>query len=143
MKRTQMVTRVKLDLGRNNDYILLGLVSSEPDYKLSFSLNKKLGISLRNISAINLTAEDLTFSRFSNNNATDDLIYTLISNRSGKAYLLNKLKNIDYLLQIQVSQNDFDNERLTAELREIESVTAVFRIDTGTLKDKNLHYLSE
>ena len=51
MKRTQKVTRVKLDIDQNNDYILLGLVSSEPDYKLSLSLNKKLGISLKNISA--------------------------------------------------------------------------------------------
>jgi hypothetical protein len=143
MKRTQKVTRVKLDIGGNNDYILLGLVSSEPDYKLSFSLNKKLGISLRNISAIKLTDAELSFSRFSDNSAADDLTYTLISNRSGKAHLINKLKNIDYLLQIRVSQDDSDNEWLTVKLREIETITAVFRIDTGTIKDKNLHYLSE
>ena len=30
---------------------------------------------------------------------------------------------------------------ITASLREIESVNAVFNIDMNTFKDKNLHYL--
>ncbi len=52
MKSTQKVTRVKLNIEQNNDYILLGLVSTEPDYKLSLSLNKKFRISLKTISPV-------------------------------------------------------------------------------------------
>jgi hypothetical protein len=146
MKSTLKVTRVKLDIEQNNDYILLGLVSAEPDYKLSLSVNKKFRISLKTISQLKLPLvnnSELTFSRFSNNDDHTDLKMTLISNRSDKSYLLNKLKNIDYLLQIQNSETDINLNEITSSLREIDAVTAVFNIDLNTIKDKNLHYLTQ
>ena len=144
MKSTQKVTRVKLNIEQNNDYILLGLVSAEPDYKLSLTLNKKFRISLKNISPLKLPGDDrseLAFSRFSNNDDQEDLMFSLISNRTGKFFLLNKLKNIDYLLQIQVSEKAVNLNKITSGLREIDTVTAVFKIDLNKIKDKNLHYL--
>jgi hypothetical protein len=146
MKSTQKVTRVKLNIEQNNDYILLGLVSSEPDYKLSLSLNKKFRISLKNIIPLKLTGDtksELAFSRFSNNDDPTDLMFSLISNRTGKNFLLNKLKNIDYLLQIQISEKEVNLNNITSSLREIDTVTAVFNIDLNTIKDKNLHYLTQ
>ena len=146
MKSTQKVTRVKLNIEQNNDYILLGLVSSEPDYKLSLSLNKKFRISLKNIIPLKLTGDtksELAFSRFSNNDDPTDLMFSLISNRTGKNFLLIKLKNIDYLLQIQISEKEVNLNNITSSLREIDTVTAVFNIDLNTIKDKNLHYLTQ
>ena len=146
MIKTPKVTRVKLNIEQNNDYILLGLVSAEPDYKLSLSLNKKFGISLKNISPLSLIGNekvDITFSRFSNNDDHLDLMFNLISNRSGKIYLLSKLKNIDYILQIQISEKEADINNITSRLREVDTVTLVFNIDINTIKDKNLHYLTQ
>jgi len=146
MKSTQKVTRVKLNIDQKNDYILLGLVSSEPDYKLSLSLNKKFRISLKNISPLRVTGDnesELTFSRFSNNDNLTDLVFILVSNRSGKNFLLNKLKNIDYLFQIQNSNNEVNLKNIVSNLREIDTVTAVFNIDINTIKDKNLQYLTQ
>jgi len=144
MKSTQKVTRVKLNIEQNNYYILLGLVSAEPDYKLSLTLNKKFGIFLKNIPSLRLSGNSNTeviFSRYSNNADNEDFVIELVSNRSGKNYLLNKLKNIDYLLQIQISENEADINNVTSRLREIDTITAVFNIDINTIKDKNLHYL--
>jgi hypothetical protein len=146
MKSTQKITRLKLNVEQNNDYILLGIVSAEPDYKLSLSLNKKFRISLKNITPLKLTGEnksELSFSRFSNNDDPSDLKINLISNRSGKNFLLNKLKNIDYLLQIQTSENDVDFNFINLNLREIDTITAIFNIDINTIKDKNLHHLTQ
>jgi len=146
MKSTQKVTRVKLNIEQNNDYILLGLVSSEPDYKLSLSLNKKFGISLKNIAPLKITDDfksELAFSRFSNNDDSTDLTFSLISNRSGKSFLLNKLKNIDYLLQINISEKEISTNQITSSLREIDTINAVFNINISTIKDKNLHYLTQ
>jgi len=145
MKSSQKVTRVKLDIDQDNDYILLGIVSAEPDYKLSLALNKKFRISLRNISPLRITGEkesEMTFSRFSNIDDRTDLIFVLVSNRSGKSYLLNKLKNIDYLLQIQISIKEVNLNLITSYLREIDSINAIFKVDISTIKDKNLHYLT-
>jgi hypothetical protein len=146
MKSTQKVTRVKLNNDQNNEFILLGLVSAEPDYKLSLSLNKKFRISLKSISPLRLSTEDKSeyiFSRFSNNDDRTDLIFVLVSNRYDKNYLLSKLKNIDYLLQIQISEKEVNLNLITSYLREIDTITAVFNINMNTLKDKNLHYLTQ
>jgi hypothetical protein len=139
MKKTK-VTRLKLDVDHGNDFVLLGLVSSEPDYKLSLSLNKSLGISLKNVQGIKPDDQEHLFSRFSSG-TSGDIVFSLISNRSGKSHLLNKLKNIDFLMQIQDYENENDIEKITAELRKIEGITGVFAIDIDNLKDKNLSYL--
>ncbi len=143
MKSAQKVTRVKLNIEQNSDYILLGIVTAEPDYKLSLSLNRKFGISLKNILPLKFAEEDLAFSRFSNSSEHENVNFNLISNRSGKIFLLNKLKNIDYLLQITDPENEVDLNKITSLLREVETINAVFNIDINTLKDKNLHYLSQ
>jgi hypothetical protein len=143
MKSSQKITRVKLNIDQNTDYILIGIVTTEPDYKISLALNKKFGISLRNISPLKFSEEDLAFSRFSNSSEHENVTYNLISNRSGKNFFLNKLKNIDYLLQISDPETEIDLNTITSALREVETINAVFNIDINTLKDKNLHYLTQ
>lgn len=145
MQESQRVKKVQLKINRINDFHLLGIVTTEPDYKLSLTLNSKFRISLKNVSPVevkDVKQADLTFSRFSDTNCSLGLIFNLISNRSGKHFLLKKLKNIDYILQIHDTENTNNISLITDSLREIESVNAVFSIDTITLKDKNLHYLT-
>jgi ribosomal protein S11 len=144
MKNTQKITRVQLKISHDEEVVMVGLVSSEPDYKLSLILNKKFRISLKNISPITISDADgneLIFSRFSDANGTPDVIFNLISNRSGKNFLLKKLKNIDYIFQVPGPDRENNIDLLISTLKEIDSITAVFHINTNTIKDKNLHYL--
>lgn len=144
MKDTRKVTRVKLQIDQVNDFLLFGLVSSEPDYKLSLSLNKKFSISLRNSQPVKLTAEngsELIFSRFSDTSGAPDRTFNLVSNRSGKNFLVRKLKNIDYILYVHDPENEDELTRMTTRLREIQTITAVFNIEIDTIKDKNLHFV--
>jgi hypothetical protein len=142
MKKPQKITRVKLQIEDTNDFILLGLVSSEPDYKLSLALNKKLSISLKNISPTMINGENgnnLLFSRFSDSGESPDRIFNLISNRCGKYFLIKKLRNIDYIFQIHDPENRNIVSEITSSLREIDTITAVFNIDIDSIKDKNLN----
>jgi hypothetical protein len=142
MKKTRKVTRVKLHIEQINDFILLGLVSSEPDYKLSLALNNKFGISLKNISPIKTSDEtgtELLFSKFSDSGHSPDRLFNLVSNRSGKHFLIKKLRNVDYIFHIHDLDNESDINRIIAGLREITNITAVFNIDTDSIKDKNLN----
>ena len=144
MKDTRKVTRVKLQIDQVNDFLLLGVVSSEPDYRLSLSLNNKFGISLKNSEPIKLPADDgseLIFSRFSDTSGTPDRTYNLVSNRCGKSFLVRKLKNVDYILYIHDTEDEDRLNYITTKLREVQAVTAVFNIEIDVIRDKNLHFV--
>lgn len=144
MKSRQKVTRVQLNITANEEFSLLGIVTSEPDYKLSLLLNRKLKIALKSTQPVEFKSEsgtDLHFSKFSDLSGTPDLVYNLFSNKSGKESLIKKLNNIDFFLQIHSSENVLDSEAITASLRKIESITAVFILNPSSIKHKNLHYL--
>ena len=145
MKSAQKITRVQLKINQEDEIFLLGIVSAEPDYKLSLSINKKFRISLKNISPIKITDDagyELVFSRFSDISGSPGIMYTLISNRSSKYFLLKKLKNVDYIFLLHTSEDESDTDRISSAVREIESVNAVFIVDIKSLKDKKLQYLT-
>ena len=144
MKNRQKITRVQLQVEADEDYILLGVVSSEPDYKLSLSINRKLNLSLQHKSPVELIDDKGVlhqFSRFRGNSGLTGNIYNLISNKSGRSFFLKRLNKIDYLFLIYSPENDYDIDNITNTLRSVESITAVFPLESGELKDKNLQYL--
>jgi hypothetical protein len=144
MKTTPKIKRVQLRINQNDESGFLGIVSSEPDYKLSLALNKKLKISLKNTSPVIINDEpdnEMTFSRFSDSSASQNLIYDLTSNRSGKNYLIRKLKNIDYIFRIHDPDNEININQVISTLRDAECITAVFIIDPVSIKDRNLNHL--
>jgi len=145
MKTTSKITRVQLQINQDYQSVLIGIVSTEPDYKLSLLLNKKLKMSLKSGSPIILPGEsdsDIAFSRFSDSRSLPGIVYELISNRNGKSFLLKKLKNVDYIFHVHNHNNEADINYLTKQLKNIECITAVFSIDTVSLKDKNLNYVT-
>ena len=144
MKSAQKIRRVTLNISATNEPVLYGIVAAEPDYKLSLALNRKLGISLKNTAPVILQEEnnnELLFSRFSDSSDSSGLVYDLTSNRSGKSFLIRKMKKIDYFLQIHDIDNESDIVRILSLLRETDCITAVFKISTEIIKDRNLKYL--
>jgi hypothetical protein len=146
MKRIQKITRVQLNIDHDEKFFLLAIVSAEPDYKLSLSINSKLGISLKNISPLKIAGDngsEILFSRFSYITGSPEIIFTLVSNRSGKHFLLKKLKNVDYVFKIYQPEYENKIDRIIASLREVESVNAVFNVEADILKDKMLKLLNQ
>jgi hypothetical protein len=145
MKSESRIRRVQLNDNHDDESGLLGIVTSEPDYKLSLTLNKKLNISLRNASPLKLignSGDELTYTRYFFESEISGTSFSLISNRSGKSFLLNKLRNIDYILLIQNPENDSYINDILQKMKSSENVTALFLFNLKTLKDKNLHYLT-
>jgi hypothetical protein len=144
MKSPRKIKRVQLRLNPIDEFIMLGIVSAEPDYKLSLSINRKFRISLSNATPVKVAhkpGEELVFSRFTDNKTTPGVVFNLISNRSEKMFLLKKLKNIDYIFQAYDPENEYDQDDIARRLRETDSINAVFKIDLNSFKDKNLHFL--
>jgi hypothetical protein len=144
MRSSQKITRIHLPVNEQDMPDVIGIVTSDPDYKISLRLNKKLNISLRNTDPVEFTDNDgnmLVFSRFSDVSKAPDSTIHLVSNRSEKYFLLKKLINIDYLMLLHDPGKNFDTGLVTRQIREIDSVTGVFNIDLTTLRDKNLKFL--
>jgi len=144
MKNSQKITRIHLSVNDQDIPFVIGLVSHDPDYKLSLKLNRKLDISLKTIDPVIFQDEEgkiFQFSKFSGSSLANNSGFQLVSNRDGKNFLLKRLINIDYLLLIQDPEKDLKQESIISQIREIDSITGVFNIDIKTLKDKNLKYL--
>jgi hypothetical protein len=144
MRGGQKITRIRLSVNEENFPIAFGLVTPDPDYKISLKLNNKLSLSLKNADPVEIRDNKdniLIFSRFCDDIKAPDVVVQLISNRSKKNFLLNKLKNIDYLLLLDDPMRNFDLSRIISQIREIDSITGVFNVEIKTLKDKNINYL--
>lgn len=145
MKGRPKITRIQLEDNTDEEYTILGIVSTEADYKLSQLLNNKLKIALKNNKSLDIpgvNGMNMSFSRYSDTSGSSEITYNLISNRSDENYLLKKLKNIDYFFQIHYNDNKCDIKLLTSTLRGIEKITAVFRLNPLEIKDMNLVYLT-
>ncbi len=143
MKNIRKITRVTLEENRQDGYLFFGLVSPEPDYKISLLLNSKFRFSLKHSIPVKVSEDPSgnVFSRFSTDTVYPGKSFSLVSNRSEKEYLLKKLKNIDYIFIVHDPEKEIDKDRLSADLRNVESVTGVFRIDPSNIKDKSIQYL--
>jgi hypothetical protein len=141
MKGPQKITRIHLSVSEQDEPSIFGIVTPDADYKISLKLNKKLKISLKNSTPLEVEDNEgkkLDFSKFSDTSASPDSAFHLVSNRSGKNYFLKNLKNIDYILVLYDQGKKYNSEQITTSLREIETITAVFNIDRKVLKNKNL-----
>ncbi|MFZ0281534.1 MAG: IPExxxVDY family protein [Bacteroidales bacterium] len=144
MKSTRKITRIHLSVNDQDEPLIFGIVTSDPDYKLTLKLNTKLRISLKGSTHVRIReneGKELVFSKFTDDKAAPDSVYHLFSNRTGNSFLIKSLKNIDYILLILDSGKNSSFEKIAGSLREIDTVTAVFNIEYKTLKDKNLKYL--
>lgn len=144
MTITQKNKKIQLNFDGIEDTILLGIVSAEPDYKLSLAINKRFRISLKSSASVkipDITGNEVTFSRFSYTSSAAEISYILTSNRSEKSFLLKKLRNIDYIFHVCNPPQGTDNKFFITAFREIEHVNAVFNIDINIFRDKNLQYL--
>lgn len=126
--------------GKTPEFTFLGVVCTEPDYRLSVLINRHLRTDLRkNPDEITISHEQKTvsFSRFTTAPAT----LSLVSNHSQGIALINKLKNIDFLIVIHGDADKGRAEEFAAMIRKMPEVTAVFVFESSSVNDRNLSLL--
>jgi hypothetical protein len=140
MSPGKKITRHTIPVEEMPAFMFLGIVSSEPDYRLCVMLNRHLGVDLRKKAAdITFTTGDTeySFSHFT----TGPALLSLVSNRGDGHFLLRKMKNIDFLLVLHGSYERKKAEELASSLRNIAEITAVFVFDSREFSDKNISLL--
>jgi hypothetical protein len=154
----------KLDLGEFDeiDYYLIAIHTSLEDYRLAFFINQKLPINLSKSKAevhINIKEGETMFSRFYYYDSEKAISWNLIQNKnevfqqkkdtlqnlfsklnleiSTKVYLLPEFKKVDFFLKIENTEDAMDVSKIKAILNTIDSISAVYAVDTNQIKSKN------
>ncbi len=144
MKNQKKITRVKLQIDEADEFLIFGLVSSEPDYRLSLQLKQNLGLTFKNIPPVSISGDDndeIQFSRFKAIDNHSDRIYILVSNRTGKQFLIRRMKNIDYLFLIHDPDETADSGKVIASLKAVPGITAVFNADADMIRERKPEFL--
>lgn len=135
-----MVKKIKLDYNPEYDFIVIAIVSFEKDYKLVWDINKSFAFDFartNDYKAYNKKRQvEQEFSTFVFHNEKEYLDYQIITNKSDQGFLLEELKNIDFLILIKGDFNDNHDKIFQAKLQGLESVQSAFIIDVSKLKAK-------
>jgi hypothetical protein len=124
----------------SNHYKLLGISSHENDYRLSWAVNRKLGLNFQKaeniiVSRIYNETEKLEFSLFRFIKEDGVLKINLISNRCPDGFLIREMKNIDYFLQVFGDDTQAFISHIVTGLKSVDIISAVFEIPDTVLKN--------
>lgn len=129
--------RHKLTVDSEFNFSIFGIHTSEKDYKLCWLINEHLSLKLSKSEDIFLEAKNgviHNYSAYSHFDDNDEILYRLISNKNGVNYLVEELKNIDFIFQIF----DKDNvSKISSDLKKVENVLGVIKIDLKLIKAKS------
>ena len=132
-------------LKNNEDYYLIGIVSSSKEYKLAWIIEMLLDISLNKeknekIDLIDNRTLEISFLISRDQNKYFKLISNKLLNNPFKSHLISSLSNFDYL--IQFSKNYFDNssEDIINTLKSDNLIHFANFVDIKLIKEKYLLY---
>lgn len=132
------MAKFNLVLEENYPYFIIGISCSTPDYRLCWSLNKTLGISLKRDKSIDIYSKNGHVTAHSLFEYTDEEFntkYRFIENKNGSSRFLPESHQADYLLIIDESDK-IEIHELLNEINKITHVILAFKIDIDSLKQK-------
>lgn len=156
------VHRLDLDEFDEIDYYLMAIHTSLEDYRLAYFINKKLPVNLsksKNEIHAQTKEGEANFSRFYYYDTDKALSWNLIQNKneiisvstgdfqnlfsneksefSTTIHLLPEFKKVDFFLKIDNSDEAIDFSEIQQKLNTIESIAAIYAVDTNKIKSKN------
>jgi hypothetical protein len=131
----------KLDYAPEYTFTVIGISSDEPDYRLIWHLNESLGWELARIDNLLITLPrqeaKQEFPLYAFFDEMTLLQYHLIANRCETGYLLDDLRNIDYVLKITGEVTSSEKEKLLGLIKNTPAIRACFLLDPEGLKSKH------
>ena len=156
------IHRLDLDEFDEIDYYLLAIHTSLEDYRLAYFINQKLPINLsksKNEIHAQTKEGEASFSRFYYYDTEKALSWNLIQNKneiisvstndfqnlfsnetsevSTTIRLLPEFKKVDFFLKIDNSDEAMNFSEIEQKLNTIESIAAIYAVDTNKIKSKN------
>lgn len=129
------MSKTKLQIEYDFDFCLIGIVSSEKDYRLCWMLNKLLNINLAKTEEHN--TEHSKHSLYSY--VQEELFreYYLLANKGDSHVLIEEHKHIDYFLMIKGALEDEEKKNMMDLIKKSDMVAGAYLIDVHSLKSKH------
>jgi len=106
-------------------FTIMGISSHENDYRLSWSINEHLGLAfVQNENLV--TGDGKEFTCFVHEDHHQTLL--LISNRCDNGFLLEKYKNIDFILKFNSELNETETSEWLGNLKKTPLISTIFTI---------------
>lgn len=123
----------------NYDFFLIGIASSENDYRLSWSLNTQFGYKFQKIDDlfIDLKKNDCKqcYSRYHFFDEDTLLDYFLISNKTENGLLIKEYHNLDFFLKIMGEPTVDDLNIMLQNLKTTPNILMAIPIEPSSLKN--------
>lgn len=148
------MSTTKLLLDYDYDFFLVGILSTVPDYKLCWGMNRALKLNLNREKDLELLLQnheessDLLlsfdnpellhqFSKFGFYDEATHVQYTVVANKSNSRLLIREEQSVDYFLVVDGLYGDSNlEENIIKKLREQKEIVTAYMIDPNTLKSK-------
>lgn len=127
------IIKHKFSLDFEVDFELIGICSHHSDFRLAFSINEKLGISLeKKEDYLHLLKgkkeQEVLHSKYFYLDEDDEYQFFLLKNKSEGKYLVPEKPTIDFFLFI-FDNHSIELEDLIEQLRDIPLVLAAYSFD--------------
>jgi hypothetical protein len=132
-------TVLKLTDDDEFDFLLLGIVCQQKDYRLCHELNRQLELNLKRDSDFEIRntkrmkTSSFPFFQYSNK---DGDVYYIFSNKGKDDFLVPEHRNVDYLLMIKENFKRIDEQELADEIKKIPIVLGAYPLEVQKLKSK-------
>tara|TARA_Y100001936_G_scaffold70421_1_gene69501 strand:+ start:951 stop:1379 length:429 start_codon:yes stop_codon:yes gene_type:complete len=139
-----MLKNLSLDNNNeNNDYQLIGIVSSSKEFKIAWIINNSLEVSLSKIdneiiklsNGSSLSISHLLYRR---NKGYIRLINNKIIYNKGKSSLISSLSNFDYIIQFSFNFFEFESFNIINKLKSNNDIQFANFVDHKSIKEKYL-----
>lgn len=135
-----VMAKNKINNDFDYDFLMWGLSSSYPDYKLCWKLNQIFKWKLTRIKDIelfqNVDSEPLLFSHFEYPIPEDHYTIELIKQKNSGIPFLSELKNFDFLLIVRGERDFFNADEMTIYLNKIPGIQNAIAINIEKIKAK-------
>ena len=127
----------QLEVAYDYDFILFGISCHEKIYRLSWFLNRELSMELAWCDELEMQVkgELSTYPYYRFEDLENETTYTLVQNRGAHGWFIPEMKQMDYLLKIELG-NDLNLEAFLKELRNVPVVNGSYNLLFKAFKSK-------
>lgn len=134
------MTRKTLKFTPEYNFELLAVVSSENIYKLAFTISNSTGLSFEADEPLTIWHPKLTepqkFTVFVCEDEETYITIRLIANKCENGFLLEELKNVDYLIHISGENDENFTKNFFDKFKQSGEIQAVYYLEPNSLASK-------